>query len=256
MYKNPPNANSKIRSWLASRFGPVCSVFSSTAVRDILKNQSSLSPSELLRPFGEVGSLNNISMQTCEKNNAFKLKNFNVDFVDSKKIDQSSYQDSSWLIDYIIQNYAPKKLFEGLNKNIPNSGNLQKDMELLQKQLFDILYGETNDTLTPWYTKWRKQFLNQTKFIDHDLTYQPVAFIYFISATEHDPLGTIDVLKRAENLPKLYKEGIYDDSIQNTLQFVLILNQTDNEKVFQDAMDSVKQKFATTNIFEIPMTGS
>jgi hypothetical protein len=33
-----------------------------------------------------------------------------------------------------------------------------------------------------------------------------------VSATEHDPLGTIEMLKRGENLPKLYKEGVYDDS--------------------------------------------
>lgn len=49
-------------------------------------------------------------------------------------------------------------------------------------------------------------------FADHELLTQPIAFVYFISATEHDPLGTIDILKRADNLPSLYKEGIYDDS--------------------------------------------
>jgi hypothetical protein len=44
---------------------------------------------------------------------------------------------------------------------------------------------------------------------------QPIAFIYFISVTEHDPIGTIDIMKRADNMPSLYKEGIYDDSTSN-----------------------------------------
>jgi hypothetical protein len=49
-------------------------------------------------------------------------------------------------------------------------------------------------------------------FGDHELLNQPVAFIYFISANEADPSGSIDILKRGENLPSLYKEGIYDDT--------------------------------------------
>jgi hypothetical protein len=69
-------------------------------------------------------------------------------------------------------------------------------------------------------------------FSDHELIHQPIAFVYFIMANEHDPLGTIDVLKRADNLPSLYKEGIYDDSPQSVLHYVMILNPTDNSKVY------------------------
>ena len=49
-------------------------------------------------------------------------------------------------------------------------------------------------------------------FGDHELVNQPIAFIYFISATEANPLQAIDILKRADNLPSMYKEGLYDDS--------------------------------------------
>lgn len=59
---------SALRDWLAERFSPTAIVFSSSGVRDILDKQSSLSPAELLRPFANVGDLNNISLQTCEKN--------------------------------------------------------------------------------------------------------------------------------------------------------------------------------------------
>lgn len=80
-------------------------------------------------------------------------------------------------------------------------------------------------------------------FADHELLNQPLVFIYFISATEHDPLGTIDILRRADNLPSLYKEGVYDDSNQSVLQFIMILNPTENQKAFHDTMETVKQKY-------------
>ena len=82
--------HNKIRSWLGNRFCPVCAVFASSTVKDILNKQSGLAPSELLRPFGEVGNLNNISIQTSEKNQAFKFKSFRIDFVDSNKIDNKN----------------------------------------------------------------------------------------------------------------------------------------------------------------------
>ncbi len=68
----------------------------------MLRKHSSLTPGELFRPFAEVGNLNNISLQTCEKNQPFKLKNFKVDFVDSNKIDGHNTHDQSILIDFII----------------------------------------------------------------------------------------------------------------------------------------------------------
>jgi hypothetical protein len=47
---------------MASRFSPVCAVFSSQTSKDILKKENGLTPAELLRPFAEVGNLNNISL--------------------------------------------------------------------------------------------------------------------------------------------------------------------------------------------------
>lgn len=117
-----------------------------------------------------------------------------------------------------------------------------------------LLEQHRHEQLTPWFSKWKRQFVQQTMFGDHELLNQPVAFLYFISAQEHDPLGTIDILKRADNLPALYKEGIYDDSNQSVQQFILILNPTNDPKTYFDALDIVKQKYPLSNIFEIQMT--
>ena len=78
----------EIRRWLSERFCPTGIVFSSGQVRDLLLKQSSLSPAELLRPFTDVGNLNNISLNTCEKNQPFRLQYFRMNFVDSHKLDR------------------------------------------------------------------------------------------------------------------------------------------------------------------------
>lgn len=106
------NHHRAIRRWLASRFSPCVAVFSSGSVRETLKKQSSLSPAEVFRPYAEIGNLGNISLQTCERNQPFKLKNFKIDFVDSFKIDGYTSSDQGMLIDFIIQNSTPKKFAE------------------------------------------------------------------------------------------------------------------------------------------------
>ncbi len=62
-----------LREWLAERFCPTALVFSSPLVREALLKGSALSPAELLRPFSIIGDLNNVALQTCEKNQPFRL---------------------------------------------------------------------------------------------------------------------------------------------------------------------------------------
>eukprot|EP00347_Sterkiella_histriomuscorum_P023756 403333495 len=246
----------QVRRWLGTRFSPSCAVFSSGTVKDILKKQSSITPAELFRPFAEVGNLGNISLQTCEKNQPFKLKNFKIDFIDSYKIEGNNQHDQSILIDFIIQNSSPSK-FDESSQNINTIQTLLngvKDQEQARRMLIGLQDLDRDELLTPWFSKWKRQFLHTTKYSDHELIAQPISFIYFVSATEHDPLGTIDIMKRAENMPSLYREGIYDDSNQNVQQFIFILNPTDNPKIYQDCYETVKQKFPPSFIYEIPMT--
>ena len=82
----------------------------------------------------------------------------------------------------------------------------------MKRKLTSLLDYHKYEQLTPWFFKWKRQFLQQTMFADHELFNQPIAFFYMISATEGDPLTVIDILKRADNLPSMYKEGLYDDS--------------------------------------------
>ena len=49
-----------------------------------------LSPADFLRPFGDVGNLNNISFKTVDKNTPYKLSNFRVNFIDSQRMNYDS----------------------------------------------------------------------------------------------------------------------------------------------------------------------
>ena len=47
----------KLRYWLSRKYSPCIAVFATNTVTDLLKEYAFLTPSELLRPFVEVDSL-------------------------------------------------------------------------------------------------------------------------------------------------------------------------------------------------------
>ena len=67
---------------MAQNFMPYVVVFASASATQKLR-ENNLTPAEFLRPFGNVGNLNNCSVKTCEKHEPFKLSNFRVNFIDS-----------------------------------------------------------------------------------------------------------------------------------------------------------------------------
>lgn len=70
----------------------------------------------------------------------------------------------------------------------------------------------------------KKHLYQSNRFQEHELTQQPIAFIYFLSVEDKDPLGAIERLRMAEMLPKQYRSGIYDNSSNTVNSFVFILN--------------------------------
>lgn len=73
--------------------------------------------------------------------------------------------------------------------------------------------------MTPWFTKWKKWFMDKSRFKDHELLDQPVAFLFFVMADEPDPLRSIDKLR--QKLPSQYISGLYAADVA---EFVFVLN--------------------------------
>lgn len=59
--KRLPNIEKKLRAWLAAKYAPAMAVFSTPESLEFMRENSALCPAEFLRPFCEVGSLNNRS---------------------------------------------------------------------------------------------------------------------------------------------------------------------------------------------------
>jgi len=109
---------------------------------------------------------------------------------------------------------------------------------------------------TPWFTQMKRHLFQTNRFAQHELTQQPIAFIYFLSVEDKDPLEVIDRLRMTESLPKQYRSGIYDNSKQSVKQFVFILNDSPDERRFQEVKDRVGTQFGAEIIQEIKMSAS
>lgn len=84
-------------------------VFSTEEAMEFFRENAQLTPAEYLRPFTEVGSLNQKQHQTIEKQNLFKLADFRLNVIDAHKINQSYYKDSEYsgLFQYILDIAKP-----------------------------------------------------------------------------------------------------------------------------------------------------
>ena len=71
-------------------------------------------PAEFLRPFGEVGNLSNYLVRTCEKNGAYKLNRFRINFVDSHLMSDHP-KPTDRIPERIISEHKPKVRSEMAN---------------------------------------------------------------------------------------------------------------------------------------------
>lgn len=63
----------RLKSWLAKNYAPACAVFASEALTECMRECAGLSPAEFIRPFAEVGALDNRSVLTFEKSTPYKF---------------------------------------------------------------------------------------------------------------------------------------------------------------------------------------
>ena len=135
-----PQIEKRLRAWLAEKYAPACAVFGSKELTAFLRDNAHLSPAEFLRPFAEVGNLDNKLVQTFEKNAEYKYKNLRLNMVDIHKIDGRYYKDSEYLSLFptILDIERPKDtefatLLQDMNSGKSSIKKTQKDLDLLIK---------------------------------------------------------------------------------------------------------------------------
>ena len=89
------------RNWLASHFMPYVMVQSSLSTQKKMM-ANGLTPAEFLRPFGDVGNLGGYAMRTNDKNEAVKLANFRINFIDAPLLNHDQKQ-SAKLTDLLLR---------------------------------------------------------------------------------------------------------------------------------------------------------
>jgi hypothetical protein len=89
---------------------------------------NNLTPAEFLRPFGEVGNLGGYTMRTNDKNDAVKLQNFRVNFVDSQMLRPDPARTGNKVVDLIFKECKPRQ-----DEKIKNLNRNQAKQELIDK---------------------------------------------------------------------------------------------------------------------------
>jgi len=86
-------------------------VFSSQEVEIKMQDMNGFTPAEFLRPYGDVGNLNNTSLFRHD-GTSFKLKNFRVNFIDSKRMKQTNQEENGKLVSKIVKTNTPKNFLK------------------------------------------------------------------------------------------------------------------------------------------------
>ena len=115
----------RARKWIAENFQPYICVFSSKATQKRMMEVNGITPAEFLRPFGEVGNLSNYLVRTCDKNMAYKLNRFRVNFIDSHLMSDHP-KPSDRIPEQIINIHKPKVRSEMANST-SNSNHDSKE---------------------------------------------------------------------------------------------------------------------------------
>lgn len=89
---------------------------------------NNLTPAEFLRPFGEVGNLGGYTMRTNDKNDAVKLQNFRINFVDSSLLKPDPTRTGNKVVDLIFKECKPKQ-----DEKVKNLTRMQAKQELIDK---------------------------------------------------------------------------------------------------------------------------
>lgn len=160
-----------LRVWLSEKFAPYVAVLSTASVKEFLQDNANLSPAELLRPFCRINSLNGKYVQTVEKAVPFKQTNFQLKTIDAHKIDGQIYKSSEYnnLFKYIMDIESPKESLQ-YDLILKLSHGEMQPLKNAQADLDAYLEAKKmRNNLTPWFSMWKKWFLDKTRFKDHEL---------------------------------------------------------------------------------------
>ena len=170
--------HTSLRAWVRERFTPLVMVVASDSVESVCREKNGLSFVDLLRPFGEQTDVNaplRISGQSMRVTEARMRFSYG----------HTMEQPTAEIIDAHLKNTV-QKISEETIKEAPH--RLSETSHLKS---------------TPWFLKYRQDFLRLLCFDVNETYDHPLGCIYAISSAEVDSIKAFEDLTDSANIPTL-----------------------------------------------------
>ncbi|GMH36041.1 hypothetical protein BSKO_03909 [Bryopsis sp. KO-2023] len=216
-------SNFSLRSWVRERFVPVVMVLSSDEAETICREKNGLNLVDVLRPFGHLANIN-YPMRLGEQN--IRLQEFRLRFHYAATIDQPTAEVLDTYLKMMVTSTVEEKL-----KTLPGS------LEECQRSANEV-------DLSPWFSRYRDEFLRLLCFDAHETFDHPVGCMFMISSAEPDPLAALDKLKRGNPWPPLMsQEYMFPVQEEDFAKFIVVVH--DGSKGGQGGLESARAKVAS-----------
>ena len=216
---NIMNKSNYFTNWVEENFLPCGIVFSTDSSRNIiLKNN--LTPSQFLRPFGDLSNIFlEIKIKDIYKNN---IKNFKIDFFDSENFHKNKNNILPYLYNCLSnENNIPKFSIDSVHLNKKNY------FSFIDKQK----YFSKN-----YLNECEKIIFEYCNFDENEIYQQPLLFVYIIDINED--FHKIEEMKN--DFPNLIKE-IYDSEM---VDLIIILNDKSDKKKYEIGLNKKEVKLS------------
>ena len=229
------NINDLFYPWIINTFSPTSLVLSTPNAQKIL-GKNFLSPSQFLRPFGDLRGLP-LKFTFGEKYQN-TINDFKFDFYDSKDFVK---KELNQINNYIINCLSTETVMPNFDKNFRR---LNKDN--ITQFLFQL-----NQYSPFYYSEFEKLYFELCKFQESELYQQPLLFIYLCDINDNINI-IIDLLN--DTLPKLIYSEAYEPKI---FELIILLNDISNSsnnnsnKMVLEANFKNKYNSKNTEIFTI-----
>lgn len=216
-------------SWIAKTFSPTSLVFSSQNAQTII-GKNSLSPSQFLRPFGDLsGTQLNFSFNEKYQNT---ITDFRFDFYDPQDF---AKKELNQINNFIINCLSDEKIIPTFEKNFRKINKNNIKQFLLQLNQF-----------SPYFSEFEKLYFELCKFQETELYQQPLLFVYICDI--NDDISIITKLLD-KTLPKLIISEAYERAGCDLI--ILLNDQSDNTDKSYNKISSesnFKNKYNTDTI--------
>lgn len=193
-------------SWIAKTFSPTSLVFSSQKAQTII-GKNSLSPSQFLRPFGDLsGTQLNFSLNEKYQN---IITDFKIDFYDPQDF---AKKEINQINNFIINCLSEEKIMPTFEKNFRKINKNNIKQFILQLNQF-----------SPYFSEFEKLYFELCKFQETELYQQPLLIVFICDI--NDDINIINGLLKS-NLPKLIQSEAYERTFSD---IIILLNDKSND---------------------------